>query len=273
MTDAEDNDPKYYEYLQFDLPRYLDRHPDKKKLWEVMNDPKNLQTRDDLNKLLAPESGDESHSILPWLVMIEQKGFHEFLNEEYLNALADYMISRLSELQDGDPPIVVLELGAGNGRLSYFLQDKLEERKPGAFVVVATDSQKSGIKQVFPVEQLDFKDALQKFKPEVVVVSWMPDDFSSAIRNTASVKEYILIGETESCGDPWQTWGQLSEYDEEYERRKDLPKPYETDGFERKQLTELSKLQIARGDSRVSIGKETNSETNSFRRRPTNDMA
>ena len=58
---------------------------------------------------------------------------------------------------------------------------------------------------------LPAEEALEQFQPHIVLVSWMPlgMDFTTSIRATASVLEYILIGEADSgiCGHPRLTWG------------------------------------------------------------------
>lgn len=182
----------------------------------------------------------------------------EVLNEEYLNGLADYFAGKVNEYSASeDRPLVILEIGAGNGRLSYFLQQKLEERVPGQTKVIATDSGKWNIENSFPVEELTHEKAINKHHPDIVVCSWMPPgiDFTADIRRCKSVGEYVLIGEADEsimgspCGNPHTTWaGGL----------------YEADGFQRENLAHLSPIQIGVSDDR---GRPNRSRTVSFKRK------
>jgi len=198
----------------------------------------------------------------------KEKPVFEFFNEEYLSAFADYFVGKIQEHGASEErPLVILEIGAGNGRLSHFLQQKLEERAPGQTKVVATDSGAWTLKSDFPVEQLKHDEAMEKLSPDIVVFSWMPyqEDSSRNIRKFDSVQEYILIGETDGgcCGDEWETWGQSWSWDEDDEGGEKVS-PYEADGFERDDLDDLSDLQICRTDD---PGSYSHSRTVSFKRK------
>ena len=51
--------------------------------------------------------------------------------------------------------------------------------------------------------------------PDVVLCCWQPMgvDWTAAMRARASVREYVLVGETDDgiCGEPWATWGYVAE--------------------------------------------------------------
>ncbi|GIW66933.1 MAG: hypothetical protein KatS3mg095_0831 [Candidatus Parcubacteria bacterium] len=65
------------------------------------------------------------------------------------------MATRIDELKESEKsPVIILEVGAGNGRLSYFLSQKLQERVPGKFKIIAVDSREWSIKPVFEVEKM-----------------------------------------------------------------------------------------------------------------------
>lgn len=71
--------------------------------------------------------------------------------------------------------------------------------------LIAVDDQswKGTEKPPFPVEKLDYSNAITKYTPDIVFASWMPDeDWTPTFRMAPSVQEYILIGEPEggSCG-------------------------------------------------------------------------
>lgn len=195
----------------------------------------------------------------------KERPVFEFFNEEHLTALADYFVGKIKEHGASEErPLVILEIGAGNGRLAHFLQQKLEERAPRQTKVIATDSGAwLSVQRDFPVEQLQHDEAMEKYRPDIVICSWIPykKDFSKDIRKFDSTKEYVLIGEVDGdlCGHDWETWGGswCSE------GRGKIP-PYEADGFEREDLDYLSKLQICRTDDPGSYWR---SKTVSFKRK------
>ena len=78
-------------------------------------------------------------------------------------------------------------------------------------------------------------------------------DLTADFRTQKSVREYLLIGDLNSCGDLENSWGENG--------MEDAQPPFEADGFERKDLEELCKLQISRSDLRVL----SRSLTTSFR--------
>eukprot|EP00897_Mesotaenium_endlicherianum_P008868 jgi/Mesen1/8009/ME000425S07211 len=129
------------------------------------------------------------------------------------------------------PELRVLEVGAGDGRLCYHLKRHLAAAAvaaaapggapsaaegAGRIVVTATDNGQRGLTagaspcHASLVRQVDAEDAIREEMPHVVVCSWMPMgvDWSECARATQSVREYILIGETEGgiCGHPSRTW-------------------------------------------------------------------
>ncbi|MEA2097557.1 MAG: hypothetical protein U9P70_00550 [Patescibacteria group bacterium] len=241
-------------------PQQPERKLTPDKLREKLCDPNFLPTHKQITKAFT--------NLEQWVEFCfdEEKPVFEFFNEEYLNAFADYFVGKIQEYgANEERPLVILEIGAGNGRLSYFLQQKLEERAPGQTEVIATDSGEWTLKSDFPIEQLKHDEAIEKHSPDIVVFSWMPyqEDSSEDIRKFDSVQEYILIGETDGgcCGNEWETWG-WSFYDDEEDGEK-VP-PYEADGFKREDLDDLSDLQICRTDYH---GRYHHSKTVSFKRK------
>ena len=129
------------------------------------------------------------------------------------------------------PGGTVLEVGAGNGRLSHFLN-----RSPGGALagsVIATDifgadgfigsfggepssANRVGVGAGFDggpliaTEKISQEAAVEKYAPRVVVCSWMPEeDWTATWRSHPSVRAYVLIGEADGgqSGRPWPTWG------------------------------------------------------------------
>lgn len=118
----------------------------------------------------------------------------------------------------------------------------------------------------------------------IVLCSWMPmnEDWTSIFRK-ARVDEYVLIGECDDgqCGDNWETWGnhrylensieqeiaaafpQDDESAEAEVEKRDVSgqedsattipeRPYELDGYKRRELDALAPYQFSRFDCRVS---------------------
>lgn len=219
--------------------------------------------------------------------LCEEAGIYEFWTEEYVSTLADYLLDRTKEY-DGDT--VILDIGAGDGTLVHFLDMYMSEkvggqrqstaqtfktnrvqktlRKP---TIIAVDDGSWNIEPKAPVETLDYIEALEKFKPHksgakahqlILITSWMPMfvDWTQSFRDY-QVDEYILIGQKDNgnCGNNWLTWG-----NEDYlEDGNEAFAPYKKDGYYRKDLDDLSRLQFSRFDTKSS----SFSATVSFRKK------
>ncbi len=245
---------------------------------ERLRDPNYLPTMADIEFAFVRESdlynksgkydpltGYVSVSRIRWINFCHDKKrpTYEFLTREFINALGDYLIERVEEIrQTPGQQIVIMEVAAGNGRMTHFLGKRLMERNAHNIVIIPTDSGEWELKPDFYVNRLDYREALDRFMPQIVICSWMPQftDFTTSFRECPSVQEYILIGHSDSdvCGNAWQTWGHL--YDENQEQPEI---PYERDGFHREDLDSISNLQIGMSDS---PGRYGYSRTVSFRR-------
>lgn len=185
-----------------------------------------------------------------WLRYNSDKGHYvyEMLTQEYVASLAQEVIRQFDTIvNEKEGPVVVLEVGAGNGRLTHFLQAELEKDQPGKFKVIATDSGEWSLKSDYEVELIDHRAALEKYKPDIVLQSWMPqgEDMTKDYRASESVKGYLLIGEEAVTGDSWETWGDTY-YDES--KKGEVPL-YEADGFKKSAVDNLRLLQICRNDT------------------------
>lgn len=184
---------------------------------------------------------------------------YEVLSREYIAGLGGYLAQRIEELGGTEEnPLMILETGAGDGRLTHFLRLCLEDLSPGKSNLVATDKKQNWIPIHYPVEVLDYRKALQKYNPTIVIASWMPlgKDWTPAYRKTPSVQEYLLIGEPDGgvCGS-FATWGEKPFY-------KPVPVPeYQKDGFE---MVFLDQVTINQFLSRENLW--SNSATVAFRR-------
>jgi hypothetical protein len=192
---------------------------------------------------------------------------YEVLNQEFVHGLAAYLVERAQVIRaNTDAPITVLEVGAGTGKLSYFLGQTLEQQAGQEVKLITTDSGKSKIPTDHTVERMDHVESLRHYQPGIVIASWMPNrvDWTQDMRDTPSVMEYILIGEAMygCCGDDWETWGspidriekledqieeatakEKAELKREIDELETAPVPSEHDGFVITHLEDLSALQ------------------------------
>lgn len=193
---------------------------------------------------------------------------YEVFNADHIKALAQYFVARMDEL--GLPALSVVEVGAGDGRFSHFLRVALAKsgvQGADKVTVTATDDNSRQLEQFYAVETCDAVEVMNRFKPDIVLVSWMElgQDWTSSFRACPSVQEYVLVGEVDNgaCGHPWKTWGHsfisaassdaLEDADkstgnsaaaDELEAREKQVAPYVAEGFRRMELEELSALQL-----------------------------
>ncbi len=127
--------------------------------------------------------------IWPWLPqkgtllsLIQEKGIYCFYSKKLIKGLKELIGERSC-----------LEIGAGDGTLSRFLQ------LVGVKVLATDDySWSNRIDYSHDVENLDAKKALSKYQPAVVICSWPPagNSFEKYVFKTKSVQCYIVIGGT-----------------------------------------------------------------------------
>ena len=241
---------------------------------EKLRDPSFLPSYEELSRHFE-KFGGLGHLDDEWekwydLCRDKKKPIFEIWTKEYIHAFGNYLAKRVAELGGTEEnPTVILEVGAGNGCLTHFLQEKMNELIPSSVKVVASDSGDWKIPQAFLVENLPHNKALAKYKPKIVIFSWLPYqyDCTADFRAVESVDEYILIGETDGgcCGNEWLTWGQNWAFDEEKRKqRENQAVPYEADGFEKVYKNDLSDLQLSR--TNIFDGRGTTS-TVSFKKK------
>lgn len=129
----------------------------------------------------------------------------QFWLKEYVDGLAEHIKKTYGE------DAHVLEVGAGDGWLSRLLIERgikmtttdnhswdVDPDNPNDAVLSRYGD--TPVKRVVPVEKISYHEAIKKYKPDLVIVSWMPytADWSKAFRRYKSTKGYIIIGE--SCG-------------------------------------------------------------------------
>jgi len=239
-------------------------------LAEKMKDPRYLPSRNEISKAFDNSTKQEFNEFC------DKNNIYEFFNQEYVASLSDYLVRSIGKAQEAlylkeIRPITVLEVGAGNGKLMFHLQQKMREMglREDQVKFVATDDKSwddgKTSEPAMEVENLDADKSVKKYKPDIVIFSWMPPntDLSQALRQDG-VGEYILIGERGGVTGGNETWGINSGEVDDY-----VP-GYEKDGFQRVDLEPsgdeegIIDGQIARNDEPpFSTGR---SGTTSFRR-------
>jgi len=156
-----------------------------------------------LNKDFLPKTS-ETKIILKkikddWFSITRELKIFELWTEEYVNNLGNYLYNRILELEkEYKKEIVILEIWAGNWRLSYFLNKHLL-KKNIKYKVLAIDDFSWELNVDFNnVENISCEKAIEKYKPDIILFSWMPynADYTKDFRNYKAIKEYILIGES-----------------------------------------------------------------------------
>ncbi len=200
-----------------------------------INDPEYLPPIEEVKKVFFDENFNTSSQ---WKDLITKSNFFELFSLEYINKLSEYISERIElEGNKNGFPVKILEIGAGNGKLTHSLKKRLNEIIPGKFEITAIDDKSwdkekafwfTPITVDFPVEEVTHEKALEKYKPQIVLCSWMSPgkDLSEEICKTDSVDEYILIGDTSCCGTD-NTWEET----------------YKNYGFTQKHIEELSVYQ------------------------------
>lgn len=147
--------------------------------------------------------------------MRKREDSYELWTREYIFGLAAYLLKRIKEMDHNSTtiPTIILDVGAGDGRLAYFLRravnelyleqqqksrkttKKKETTQPSLPTVIATDdgSWRAPMynNQFITVEKLSAFESLKKYAPKqneqrrlIVLCSWMPPtiDFTADFR-------------------------------------------------------------------------------------------
>jgi len=233
---------------------------DQARICKGIHDGTMLPTREEVQQALTVfHEGKHPDKLMDFCLEHE---LYEILTKEYVEMLATYLEERIRLLREQTgKDVTILEVGAGDGRLTHFLQEELGRRGVTGYRIIATDAMGGQwrIPPRYPVQKEVADMALWDFEPQIVLACWMPrnEDWTGQIRGTPSVEEYILIGPKDSgtCGLDDETWGMNQESAQTRYRRE---------GFERVELSELSALQMGQKDRDAY----RYSATVSFRRLP-----
>lgn len=126
---------------------------------------------------------------------VDRYGIYQFWNEEYVKCLAE----QIKRMVGAD---FVLEVAAGDGMLSHYL------RQYGVNIR-ATDSGEwyDRIKKRAEVEVLDAVSAIRKYKPKMVVASWLTYEKELDIEIfNERVPIIVLIGEEDGATGSHRFW-------------------------------------------------------------------
>lgn len=230
----------------------------------------NVDVPGDYLPVLIANGGATSQQRAFWRTC-ESRMMFEVYSDDLIRSVLEYLEQRAMKLSaEGkcEPPIVVLEVGAGNGLFTRALRQ--HQRVSSLLVFKASDiNPPRDTPRESMVERLDARRALRRYSPTFVLSVWMPSgvDFTGDIRRCASCHEYLLIGvaDTSVCGDVWATWGKMSQnLIEDYGLPDDAKPPFAEDGWHRKGLPLLSRMTLCRFDTVATS--EGCSQVVSFRR-------
>jgi len=132
--------------------------------------------------------------------LVQPKGIYCFYSRDLIAALTRLISSRSC-----------LEIGAGDGTLARFLQDR-------GVKLTATDNHawSHAVKYPHWVLKLDAAAALAAYAPEVVICSWPPsqNDFERRVFDAPSVQLYIVIGSRHRIASGnWKDYARQSAFD------------------------------------------------------------
>lgn len=149
----------------------------------------------------------------------------ELWTQDYILALSNYLLNRVRHLlaATGKSKITILEVGAGNGKLSHYLKEQIRIIKSDSKIIIRATDDYSWIdkdiqvrlnvpsllvKRAYPVEKLSVNEAIIKYNPEIIISSWMPQDvdWSAYFVSHNTVQEYILVGDEYGCCGKRESW-------------------------------------------------------------------
>jgi hypothetical protein len=138
--------------------------------------------------------------------LVQPRGIYCFYSQALIKSLAGMIASRRC-----------LEIGAGDGTLTRFLQNQ-------GVQLIATDNYDWSNAIEYPecVIKLDAREALATYTPEVVICSWPPsrNDFERYVFKTPSVQLYIVIGSRHQFAfGNWKDYQQQSVFDLEEDQK------------------------------------------------------
>lgn len=226
-----------------------------KRLRNPLEAPKETDLLQAFNFIPRPKSFRADTDFYSFLFEMYGGHIYEYPTKEYIENLGTDIAGRIKQLGGSkNKPVQILEVAAGFGRLTHLLTQKINqiEGMEGTFTTVATDNFTWNNRRIFDrlnlgihVEDMDYETALENYRPDIVIGSWLPSkrnknetnyDLTKDFRHTPSVRAYYLIG-IPSRHATNEALGLTYDHD-----RNIVPLPpgtipeYELDGFEKKEL-------------------------------------
>ncbi|MEA1936861.1 MAG: hypothetical protein U9N04_01995 [Patescibacteria group bacterium] len=217
-------------------------------LYEKIKDPDFIPSVKELREIFPNSRQDRaSEELSRFCKKDENDPIYEFVTEELLEGLSDRIIKAVENFdKKEEDPVIVLEVGGGDGKLGYNLQKYCDKKLPDKIKVIVIDKSPRNQNHLDIVEKIDSENAIGKYNPDIVIMSWMPFevDLTEDWRNCKNVKEYILVGETDDgcCGHETLTWGTKPYYPYDWDEEnpgKEFIAPHKKDGFEREDLSDI----------------------------------
>lgn len=157
----------------------------------------------DIHKKLLPYAGvhlffralERKGDVKPYCdgANVAGRWFFQIFNREFVEELAQ-VINRALGKRRKNPP--VLEVMSGDGRLTEFLQPLIKRH------CIATDSKDGRYSIEYPkwVEKLDAIEAVEKYSPSFIIISWEPYLSMSGIEIVKLGIPTAWIGNPQMCG-------------------------------------------------------------------------
>ncbi|MBN2229619.1 MAG: hypothetical protein JW779_08480 [Candidatus Thorarchaeota archaeon] len=156
----------------------------------------------DIHETLLPYS-----DVLTFLEKLEENGdvksycngsncagrwFFQIYSKEFIDELVSVINHVLRKEKEG----TILEVMSGDGRFTEFLQTQVHTR------VIATDAKDGRYSIAYPkwIETLDALEAIRKYNPSFIVLSWEPYLSMTGIEIAVSGIPLAWIGNPEMCG-------------------------------------------------------------------------
>jgi len=132
----------------------------------------------------------------------------QILTKEFIKSFSDFLAEEINKIPK--EKLNILEVGAGNGRLTYFLKEAIKDKAINKEIVFraiddfswdSDDQPFFWTKKIFPVENISVEESI-KSNPDIVISSWMPkdEDWTVNFRTNPNIQEFILIGTEMDCG-------------------------------------------------------------------------
>ena len=185
---------------------------------------------------------------------------YEYPSVEYADALANYIAERSQAMNlDRGERLRILEAGAGEGRLSFLLDEALEGIGVECDVLPVDDFSwhthvKGGGFSI--ASEQDTIDALADFRPHLAITAWAPGNmfskWTSAFRDDPGVAEYLFIGIPHEISSELM-WADGDTGSKDYYNRTIAEPAYVTDGFVRVDMPDFTDLQLCYTSTKEKI--------------------